>query len=110
MIRHIVFFSFPDDASAERAAEVLRGYAAIPGVEELEIARNERRDAWSSEIDLVLHARFASVEALDGYKRHPIYLEGTRLVRPTRELRFAADYAIEAARVEGALSADAEAA
>ena len=92
MIRHIVMFSVKDTADVPFILDTLRGYASIPGVEALEVERNERRDAWSNEMDLVLHATFRDRAALEAYKRHPIYERGTKAVRPLRELRFAADF------------------
>ena len=95
MIRHIVFFSAKADEDIDTILEALRGYAAIPGVETLEVTRNARLDPASPEIDIVLYAEFADETALAAYKRHPIYEAGTRRVRPLRDLRLVAD--IEAA-------------
>ena len=92
MIRHIVFFSAKAPEHVATIVDTLSGYAAIPGVEDLEVVRNERRDAVSGEIDVVLHARFRDEATLEAYKRHPIYEAGTRTVRPLRNLRFVADY------------------
>ncbi|MEM8552082.1 MAG: Dabb family protein [Pseudomonadota bacterium] len=93
MIRHIVFFSIPDPARVDFVVNTLRGYAAIPEVRSIEVERNNKRDAISHEIDVVLHATFDDLAALERYKRHPIYEAGTRAVRPLRHLRFVADYA-----------------
>ena len=92
MIRHIVFFSAKAPEDIDTICETLRGYAAIPGVGAIEVARNARLDLAAGEVDIVLYAEFASVDALEAYKRHPIYEAGTARVRPLRELRFVADY------------------
>ena len=91
MIRHVVLFSARDPADIDTIVETLSGYRDIPQVEMLEVERSLKRDRWSSEIDVVLHATFADEAALAAYKRHPIYEAGTRTVRPLRELRFVAD-------------------
>ena len=91
MIRHVVLFSAKRPEHIDTILETLRGYRDIPAVETLEVERVIRRDQWSSEIDIVLHATFHDEAALAAYKRHPIYEAGTRAVRPLRELRFVAD-------------------
>ena len=60
------------------------------------VGRNLKRDAWSTEIDVVLEVDLASTAALDAYKRHPIYLAGIDRIRPLRDLRFAVDYDLPA--------------
>lgn len=97
MIRHIVFFSARNPDDIDTIVDTLRTYADIPGVEALEVSRNSRRDELSNEIDVVLHACFRNGEALEAYKRHPLYLSGIEIVRPLRDIRVAADYEIEPA-------------
>ena len=91
MIRHIVFFSAknPDDIPAIITA--LEQYRDIPGVQELNVARNLKRDPLANDIDIVLHAVFKTEAALEAYKAHSIYKEGTDIVRPLRDLRVVAD-------------------
>lgn len=109
MIRHTVFFSAKDPDDIDTIVATLSGYGAIPGVEDLHVTRNLKRDSWSSEIDVVLHARFADEAALAAYKRHPIYEAGTRTVRPLRDLRFVADVEVkEAPQAPASLSRVAE--
>ena len=99
MIRHVVLFSAKDPKDIDTIVDTLSGYRDIPGVEGLEVERTIRRDQWSSEIDVALHALFRDEAALAAYKRHPIYEAGTRTVRPLRELRFVADYVVPEAEV-----------
>lgn len=92
MLRHIVFFSAKSPEQVDTIVEVLGTYADIPGVQDFQVKRCIKHDALSNEIDIVLHAVFESEAALAAYKEHPLYLAGTEIVRPIRQLRFAADY------------------
>ena len=96
MIRHVVLFGARRPEDVETILATLRGYAAIPGVESLEVGRNRKSDPLSDEADVVLTATFADDAALAAYKTHPIYLEGITTVRPLRDLRIAADFVIGA--------------
>jgi len=77
MLQHYVFIRYANgtaDAHVEefcRRMQALRG--VVPGIEHLEIGRDILRDGRSW--DLLLIMRFASVEALRGYQRHPAHLE-----------------------------------
>jgi hypothetical protein len=101
MIRHIVFFSAKQ---GETPQAILEGLSVLTGIEharKVEIALNEKVDQIANDVDVVVYAEFDSVEALRAFKAHPLYAESTRLVRPLRELRFAADYDdAKAARVK----------
>lgn len=97
MIRHVVLFTAkrPEDVTAIQ--EGLARLAGNPHVRHLEIGRNLKRDASSSEIDVIVYGEFDSEEALAAYKAHPIWHEATRLVKPMREVRTVADWSMEAA-------------
>lgn len=92
MIRHVVLFTLTSAANLEAARAGLERLAQIPHVRALEVATNLKRDRIDSSVDLVLHAVFDSVEALEAYHAHPLYQEATGLVRPLRDLRMAADF------------------
>jgi hypothetical protein len=92
VIRHIVFFSVKNAASVEAVTEGLSRLTKIPHARRLEIAKNRKTDPLSSEIDVVVYGEFDDEAALMAYKAHPLYQESTQLVRPLRELRFAAHY------------------
>ncbi len=92
MIRHIVFFSVKQSKDIARVMETLDTYRDIPGVQQLEVALNEKRDALSSEIDVILHGVFNSREDLERYKAHDIYRAGIKIVRPLRDKRIVVDY------------------
>lgn len=95
MIRHIVFFSAKDPKDIPVIKETLLGYRAIPSIAKLEVSENSKCDQIANDIDVVLYAEFASFEDMEAYKQHPIYQEGIKIVRPLRELRFAADICAE---------------
>ncbi len=73
MLHHYVFFRFQPGTSDEhvqafcRRMYGLRG--TVPGIEHLAIGRDVLRDGRSW--DLLLAMRFASVDALRAYQRHP---------------------------------------
>ena len=91
MIRHIVFFSAKNPADLERIEAGLQPLERIPAASLLEVRRNLARDQLGNEIEIVVYGEFADQAALDAYKADPLYAEAIRVVRPLRELRFAAD-------------------
>lgn len=91
MIRHIVFFSLKDPAQTADVVAKLKRLAAIPGSTLFSVAPNTKSDLFGNEIDIVVYSEFPDLDALKAYKKHPTYMEVTSIVRPMRELRFAAD-------------------
>ena len=91
MIRHIVFFSAKNPADLERIEAGLKLLERIPTASLLEVRRNLACDQLGNEIEIVVYGEFADQAALDAYKADPLYAEAIRVVRPLRELRFAAD-------------------
>lgn len=91
MIRHIVFFSARNPADLETIERGLKLLERIEAASLLEIRRNLRRDQLGNEIDIVVYGEFADDAALLAYKADPLYAEAIGIVRPLRELRFAAD-------------------
>lgn len=96
MIRHIVLFRARRSEDVEAIRTGLERLKEIPAAARLEVALNGRQDAWSNEIDVVVYGEFANAGALESYKAHPLYDEAVRLVRPLRDLRFAADFEVQA--------------
>ena len=96
MIRHIVFFTLKDRADLDRVQAALSRLAEIPCAKYLEVARNNRHDTLSSDIDLVVYREFDNGEDLAAYKADPLYAETIRLVRPLRDRRYAVDDAAPA--------------
>jgi quinol monooxygenase YgiN len=94
MIRHIVFFTAKSADTIDAICEGLMRLAQIPHSLKFEVSRNSRVDLYGNEIDVVVYAEFVDQAALDAYKAHPIYAEATALVRPLRDLRYAADIAV----------------
>ncbi|WP_417720693.1 Dabb family protein [Salipiger sp.] len=92
MIRHVVFFSAKPGESVEAIREGLSVLKRIPHAQRLEIAVNRKSDPISSEVDVVVYGEFADDAALAAYKAHDLYQESIRIVRPMRDMRFAADF------------------
>ncbi|MBB4289104.1 hypothetical protein GGE16_001120 [Rhizobium leguminosarum] len=96
MIRHIVFFTVPE----EHLQEVRSGLSILTGIPHarlLEIGTNVKTDQLGTEIDLVVYGEFDDEAALAAYKAHPDYQLSIERVRPLREKRIAADYDSRAA-------------
>jgi hypothetical protein len=91
MIRHIVFFTLKDPGQRLDAISKLKRLATIPGSTLFDVQANTKSDQIGNDIDVVVYSEFPSLDALQRYKRHPVYAEVTATVRPMRELRFAAD-------------------
>lgn len=91
MIRHIVFFSARRQEDVETIREELSALGKIPHSTCFEVTVNTKVDPMSDEIDIVVYAEFADLEALAAYKSHPVYDQTTLRVRPMRELRYSAD-------------------
>lgn len=76
MLQHHVFIRFVPGTSdahiAELCSRLLALREAVPGIEHMEIGRDELHEARSW--DLMLTMRFASVEALRVYQKHPAHL------------------------------------
>lgn len=97
MIRHIVMFTAKDKADLDRIEDGLNNLTQIPDAH-IEVTRNQKADQLENHIDIVVYGEFEDLEALEAYKRHPLYEKSTSIVRPLRELRIAAD--VEAALPE----------
>lgn len=73
MLHHYVFFKFrsgtPDGHVEEFCRRMYALVGTVPGIEHLAIGRDVLRDGRSW--DLLLDMRFASIDALRGYQRHP---------------------------------------
>lgn len=91
MIRHIVFFTLKDAAKAGDAMSHLERLGTIPGARNFIVRPNSKADQFGNDIDIVVYGEFESLDALHAYKKHPTYADVTSIVRPMRELRFAAD-------------------
>lgn len=105
MIRHFVFFSAKALENVDAIRTGLSILTGIPHALKLEIAENRKSDPLSSEVDIVVYGEFEDHAALAAYKAHELYAEAIRRVRPLRELRLAADYAITEATTEPVIAA-----
>lgn len=91
MIRHIVFFTVPEE-NREAVRKGLSILTGIPHALKLEIGENVKTDQWGNAVDFVVYGEFESEEALAAYKAHPDYDLSTRTVKPLRDTRVAADF------------------
>ncbi len=91
-LRHVVFFSAKDKRDLTRIVEGLSRLKDIPHASTFEVVENTMADTLSCEIDVVVYAEFKDEAALQAYKADPIYQTTIDVVRPLRELRFAADF------------------
>jgi transcriptional regulator NrdR family protein len=94
MLQHYVFIKYlagtSDAHIAEFANRMLALRAAIPEIAQLEIGRDILHDARSW--DLVLIMRFASVEALRRYQRHPEHVKVMEFNQPRVESVASVDF------------------
>jgi hypothetical protein len=91
MIRHIVLFSLKSPDRKADAIGKLKRLGTIPGSTVFDVKANTKSDQFGNDIDVVVYSEFPDLAALKEYKKHPTYAEVTAVVRPLRELRFAAD-------------------
>lgn len=91
MIRHVVLFSLKDPENLDFVREQLSRLGTIPGSRVFEVSANLKVDGFANAIDLVVYGEFDSVDTMAAYKAHPTYAEVTAIVKPLRDLRFAAD-------------------
>jgi hypothetical protein len=91
VIRHIVFFSVKDSHDLDTIEAALKRLGDIPESSHFEVKRNRKSDPLSQEIDLVVYGEFPDAAALERYKKHALYHDAIRIVRPLRDIRIAAD-------------------
>lgn len=92
VIRHIVMFSAKRPEDVETIHRGLRLLEGIPAAQLLEVSLNHKTDQFGNDIDVVVYGEFADENALAAFKAHTLYDQAIRIVRPLRDLRFAADY------------------
>ena len=97
MIRHIVLFTAKDKADIDRIVDGLALLTRIPHARRLEVARNQKTDQLGNDVDVIVYGEFDDAAALAAYKAHLLYETSIRHVRPLRDMRFAADYAVASA-------------
>jgi heme-degrading monooxygenase HmoA len=100
MIKHIVMWKLKDFVDGknkeENAREVKRLLEAlngkIPGLKAIEVGINIEPSEQA--YDVVLYSEFDSLEALNGYQKHPEHLKAGEFVGKVREARTVVDYEI----------------
>jgi len=98
MLRHVVLFSFAEEAEGTgkkeniaRVADALRSLPAeIPQIENLEVGTQALDDA--SAADLALIVDVADARALRVYADHPKHLEVVALIKKVITARHVVDY------------------
>lgn len=96
MITHIVLFKLIDRSplNIEKARDVLFGMnGKIPQLRHLEVGIDVLRSARS--YDLVLMAKFDSLEDLQAYQAHPVHVEVAKYMTSVRESSVVVDYESE---------------
>ncbi|MEG3638165.1 Dabb family protein [Magnetococcus sp. PR-3] len=98
MIRHMVMFELLEQAegksrveNAHTVQQALASMAPLCDAQRFEVTLNEKRDALSKEIDVMLLAEFDSWEKLANYHNHPQFKQVIATVRPLRKNRWAVD-------------------
>jgi hypothetical protein len=91
VIRHIVFFSAADKQDLPTIISGLSRLKDIPHALRVEISRNLKLDGVDDRTDVVVYAEFENTHALADFKKHPLYHESTRIVKPLRDIRMVAD-------------------
>lgn len=98
MVKHIILWKLKEDLSAKEKQQVAEGIkehlealvGQVPGLLELKI---EIEKLESSNADVMLDSTLESVEALQGYQKHPAHVAAADgYVRPYTELRLCMDY------------------
>ena len=93
MIRHIVFFTAKKEEDKEKIYNGLLNLTKIPHCIHIEIGVNTRHDPVSQgSPDFIVYGEFESDEQLELFKDHALYKKSTRIVRPLRDMRIAADF------------------
>ncbi|GGB29181.1 stress responsive protein [Tistrella bauzanensis] len=99
MIRHIVMFNARNAADVPAIRDGLAVLGGISHARRFEVGLNTRRDALSSDVDVIVYAEFDDEAALAAYKADPLYAESIGRVRHLRDMRVVADYVVEDAVV-----------
>lgn len=95
MIRHIVLFSAKRPEDVDTIHQGLRLLEGIPTAQRLEVSLNQKTDQLGNEIDVVVYGEFADMNALAAFKAHALYSQAIAIVRPLRNIRYAADYEVQ---------------
>lgn len=106
MLGHLVFFTFPDQAAADRGLAGLKPLEGIAAARYLRILPNRHLDAHGdgrSPVELVVFGLFDDAQALARYQADPVYAEAVRAVRPIRDMRVSAAIDLDAAGLIAAL-------
>ncbi len=96
MIKHIVMWTFKDEATVEERLEMKRKLEALKGVVptllEIEVGMNVI-DSDAAK-DMVLYSEFRSVADLQAYANHPEHLKVVEFVKPLVRERAVVDYEV----------------
>lgn len=97
MIKHIVCWTFADDAEGRTKAEnvdrvcaLLGRCAGLPGVTGFRLVRPQ--EGLEASFDLMLESEFTDADALRAYATHPLHVEAGGVIALVRTGRWAMDY------------------
>ena len=93
MVKHIVVYTLKEGVEKEQAVELIRSVleplvGQIPGLLKMEIRR-----AYQG-VDYALYSEFASREALEAYREHPLHLQAKTHFFHMLNTRVSADYEV----------------
>ena len=93
MVKHIVVYTLKEGVEKEQAVELIRSVleplvGQIPGLLKMEIRR-----AYQG-VDYALYSEFASREALEAYREHPLHLQAKTQFFHMLNTRVSADYEV----------------
>ena len=95
-LRHVVLFSFKDDASAEQIDGVVAGFAAlartVPGIVSYECGTNVSPEGLNDGFTHCFTLTFARSEDRDAYLGHPAHTAFVETLKPCLARSLVVDY------------------
>jgi hypothetical protein len=95
-VRHVVMFSFRDDAPPDRIREVEAAFAAlkglVPGIVDLEWGTNESPEGLADGFTHCFLVTLLDAAARDAYLPHPAHVAFTQELKPILERVLVVDY------------------
>ena len=96
LLRHVVLFSFKDDASYEDVDAIIAGFAAlphaIPGIQAYEWGTNVSPEGLNDGFTHCFTLTFGGAEERDAYLVHPAHRAFVATLKPALERSLVVDY------------------
>jgi hypothetical protein len=96
LLRHVVLFSFKDDASYDDVDAIVTGFAAlpssIPGITAYEWGTNVSLEGLNDGFTHCFTLTFASAEDRDAYIVHPAHRRFVEMLKPSLAKSLVLDY------------------